>query len=436
MNGMGAIEKQNDLVTIVVPAYNAEDFLRENIEAILGQTYKNLEVIYVCDGCTDRTVEILESYQKDSRLKVIVQTQNQGAANSRNNGMEMAKGDWIIFWDADDLFEPDMIESMLRAAKETGSDIAGCYWECFDDKPLTKHVVNNVWRKMSSLNYPIIDVKRDSRYIMQISPKGPCTKLVHKSVYSKPEVYFQNIPNANDVYYSMMTVMNAEKIVFVDRVLLHYRSGNGRKTLTTQRMNHKAYVWEAYDKIYEYILSGENRDRFLKSFYNDVLDTALVYCKAITGERLVDDLVNKYMKKWNMTPEIEEQLHPVNRVAYRKMREGATCLELNEVHKLARLRFLENMYPSVCAIWGAGRYGEKLFESIKGTDIKFSHVYDSSCEKWGMHYHGYCIENFEEVQADHIIVTTPQYYDEIKEKIGNRAEHIYNMEYEIRKVPE
>ena len=103
-----------DLVTIVIPAYNAEQFIREGIESVLNQSYKNLEIICVCDGCTDSTAEILQEYaRKDSRMVVRIETVNHGAAESRNIGMGMANGEWIAFWDADDLCEYNAIEEMV-----------------------------------------------------------------------------------------------------------------------------------------------------------------------------------------------------------------------------------------------------------------------------------------------------------------------------------
>ena len=92
-----------DLVTIVIPAYNAEQFLRENVESIINQSYMNLEIIYVCDGCSDQTVEILQEYaKKDNRINIVVQREKHGAAFSRNVGMNKANGDWIIILDNDD----------------------------------------------------------------------------------------------------------------------------------------------------------------------------------------------------------------------------------------------------------------------------------------------------------------------------------------------
>lgn len=98
MNNNSKQVLRKGLVSIVVPVYNAEQFLRENVESIINQTYEQIEIIYVCDGCTDHTVEILCEYaKKDFRITVKVETENKGAAISRNIGMNMATGDWIIF---------------------------------------------------------------------------------------------------------------------------------------------------------------------------------------------------------------------------------------------------------------------------------------------------------------------------------------------------
>lgn len=204
------VSKCNDMVTIIVPAYNAGIFLEENIKSILGQTYKNIEVIYVCDGCTDNTVDILKQYTSDNRLKVCIQTENHGAAVSRNIGMNMAQGDWIIFLDADDLFEPNMIEEMVTTALKFDADMCCCYYDSFDMVPNKNSSVMNIYKKMICDEYPLINTNNELKHIMQLVDKGSCTKLIYKSIYKKEEVFFQDIPNSNDVYYSMVSaIINA-----------------------------------------------------------------------------------------------------------------------------------------------------------------------------------------------------------------------------------
>jgi len=425
-----------NLVTIVVPAYNAEAFLKENIESILGQTYKDLEVIYVCDGCTDRTVEILEEYKSDNRLSVVVQKENQGAAVARNIGIDMATGDWIIFLDADDLIEPNMIECMVHTALEMGADIVGCYWDIFDDVPDKNAEVRNEMRKKLCASYPIVDTQKEYRQIMQLVDKGPCTKLVHKSIYKKPEVHFQSIQSANDVYYSMVAVMNSHKIVYVDKVLWHYRTDKGRATLSTLRNQKKNYIWEACDKVYQYILSEEKNKRYLQSFCNDIFDNVCVYLKNPVYDVLVDDLQSKYFAKWQMANgEVEDKLSCFNCVIYRKLLANDRCLNHRDLIRLSKIEFVRRMSKIGCSIWGTGEQGQLLMDDIVKTDIKVQHVFDSSPTKWGTSFYGYVVENFEEVETDNILVTTSKYYAEIKKQLEGKAANVFDIDDEIRLIP-
>lgn len=432
MNRKEVIE---DLVTIVVPAYNAETFLRENIESILGQTYKNLEVIYVCDGCTDDTVKILEEYKTDKRLQIVVQEKNQGAAISRNIGMDMATGDWIIFFDADDVFESDMIEVMLCAAIENNADMVGCYWEYFDNVPLRECAVHNEMKKLMCTTYPMINTQKDAKQIMQVVDHSPCVKLVHKSIYKKQEVYFQDLPNTNDVYYSIVAGMNSKKIVFVDKVLLHYRSNRGRVTLSTYRREKRSYSLEAFDKIYEYIVSEGKNEKFLQSFYNAVIGNLLGFSVTPLSDYLVEQFMNKYLDKWGMrVGKIENKLSCVNKIVYRKLLNKERKIGGQEIYRCAKLELVKSVAEKGGSIWGTGQQGEELFKEIEGMNIRFRHVFDSNANKWGIEFHGYCIENFDEVKADYIIVTTSLYFDEIKARIGNRAEHVYNLHTDMWKI--
>ncbi|MDE6054175.1 MAG: glycosyltransferase family 2 protein, partial [Lachnospiraceae bacterium] len=262
----------NDLVTIVVPAYNAEPFLRENIESVIRQSYWNLEIIYVCDGCTDHTVKILQEYAgKDARIKVVVERENHGAAVSRNIGMDMASGEWIIFWDSDDIFHVQTIETMVKTAIRESADVVCCYWECFEDAPKGNAQIENAMRKLYCDTYPVVDTDKELYQIMQLIDNSPCTKLVHKSIYRKREIFFQDIPNANDVYYAMVIAINSHKIVYADKPFLYIRMNKNRSTISTDRDLKRSYILEAMDKIYEYIMSREDSALLLKSFYNNVI---------------------------------------------------------------------------------------------------------------------------------------------------------------------
>ena len=101
------------LVSVIMPSYNTAKFIKETIESVLAQTYKNWELIIVDDCSTDNTDEIVNAYLTDSRIKYIKNEKNSGAAVSRNRALREAAGRWIAFLDSDDLWAPEKLEKQL-----------------------------------------------------------------------------------------------------------------------------------------------------------------------------------------------------------------------------------------------------------------------------------------------------------------------------------
>ena len=107
------------LVSIVVPVYNAEKFLKDTIKTVTNQTYENWELLLVDDCSTDKSVKIIMEYQqKDKRIKLFLNSKNSGAAISRNKGIEESRGRYIAFLDADDLWEPKKLEKQVAFMQE------------------------------------------------------------------------------------------------------------------------------------------------------------------------------------------------------------------------------------------------------------------------------------------------------------------------------
>lgn len=114
------------LLSVIVPVYNVEKFINDCIDSILGQSYKNIELILVDDGSTDSSGEICDKYcSVDKRVKVIHQN-NKGCSAARNAGIANAKGNLIAFMDADDLIDQDMYEVLIKNLDMTNSDVSAC----------------------------------------------------------------------------------------------------------------------------------------------------------------------------------------------------------------------------------------------------------------------------------------------------------------------
>lgn len=126
------------MISVIVPIYNSEKYLKKCIDSIKNQTYKDLEIILVNDGSTDNSPKICDEYANiDKRIKVIHQ-ENGGQATARNAGLDASKGEYIAFVDSDDYIEKDMYEVMLSMIEVSHSDIAICgHKEVFEDESIS-----------------------------------------------------------------------------------------------------------------------------------------------------------------------------------------------------------------------------------------------------------------------------------------------------------
>lgn len=133
MNGIMA----DELVSIIVPSYNAEHFIERCVRSILKQTYTNIELLLINDGSTDKTLEkCIALEEKDDRVRVIDQV-NQGLSGARNTGIDAARGSYLLFIDADDLIEENAVEVLIATAKRTGASIVVSGVSMVDDSGVT-----------------------------------------------------------------------------------------------------------------------------------------------------------------------------------------------------------------------------------------------------------------------------------------------------------
>lgn len=123
----------NPLVSVIIPAYNAENTIESTMSSALSQTYSNIEVVVVNDGSIDNTENVLISkFENDSRVRVITQN-NQGVSVARNTGIEQSTGEYIVFLDSDDYLENDFVSKLVSLITSSNSDIAFCGYRSIDE---------------------------------------------------------------------------------------------------------------------------------------------------------------------------------------------------------------------------------------------------------------------------------------------------------------
>ena len=200
------------MVSVVVPIYKVEPYLRQCIDSILGQTYKNLQVLLIDDGSPDGCGEICDEYaQKDHRIEVF-HTGNNGLSAARNLGICKAKGDLISFIDADDWIEPRMIEVLHETLERTKADVSVCSFVkefpsssmfiCFDEKIYEGE--------------EILDALLDKKYNYSV-----WNRLYRRELFRG--VRFPEGKYYEDIFSALAILREAGKMVCISEPLYHYR---------------------------------------------------------------------------------------------------------------------------------------------------------------------------------------------------------------------
>lgn len=133
------------LLSVIIPVYNVEKYIRRTVDSILNQTYTNIELILVDDGSTDNSLDVCLSYKKDPRVQVFTK-ENGGQSTARNLGLDNCSGDYIAFMDSDDYIESTMYEKLIKLLEDTNSDITSCAVQRFyeDDERILETYSNEV----------------------------------------------------------------------------------------------------------------------------------------------------------------------------------------------------------------------------------------------------------------------------------------------------
>ena len=123
-------ERNGKTVSVIVPVYNGERYLKRCMDSLERQTWKNMEILWIDDGSVDGSGKICDDFGKTHENVRVIHTENKGVSSARNLGLEEAAGDYVTFVDADDCPAADMVEHLVRLLEETGCDVAGCgFWE-------------------------------------------------------------------------------------------------------------------------------------------------------------------------------------------------------------------------------------------------------------------------------------------------------------------
>ncbi len=220
------LDMEEEKISVIIPIYNVENYLRKCLDSVVNQTYKNLEILLVDDESSDSSGLIADEYaQKDSRIRVF-HNKNMGVSGARNYGLDHMKGDYVAFIDSDDYVDLTYFEKLYKALKDTASDMSVCgfdyIFENRDNKFKIKHLFPNRTRVLGK-EQALKNIFSYSRRTVSFTTAW--ANLAKKELYQGVRYPLRKI--VEDMYTTYKLYLNADKIAYYNESLYFYVQRTG-----------------------------------------------------------------------------------------------------------------------------------------------------------------------------------------------------------------
>lgn len=272
-------------ISIIVPVYNVEKYLKECVESILKQTYSNIEILLVDDGSKDSSPTICDEYAKKYSKVKVIHKENGGLSSARNAGLDNISKDttYVMFADSDDLLTPNACELMEKEITTKHADfVIGNYQNCTEDGVLWD---NPVFDKTKYTNFKL-DIKdyKKSFYIMNSSA---CNKIFRLSFIEKLNLRFVEGVPAEDAIFTTYCFIKSENVYYINDVMYVYRQRENASSISTN-CSYKYFtgISKAYKIIYTNFKDNDEIN-FYRCFYAKSM-TYMLY-KFIDSKLLTDE---------------------------------------------------------------------------------------------------------------------------------------------------
>lgn len=422
------------MISIIMPLYNAERFLRETLQSISNQTYKDYELICIDDASEDSTAVIVkEAQSKDDRIKLLRNEKREGAAFSRNRGIVFAQGDYLSFLDGDDIFEEEMLEKAYKCALENELDIVVFEYKHVNSEKIyqKQYVYRDECFKQKYCYKPF-----SMRFIKAeeccIWNNAPWNKLFRTRFIMDNKLEFQSLQSCNDVYFVEMAYLLADRIMHLNdnRVMVYARDHDTPTRISFDRdpmcaysacykimdeVNKRKLMDELYEHCYLenlfvllYALAKTKSEERREIFYNYLKNEGINKLKEIgNGYSLLNDRIKSYYEHF-ISESYESQWYKgENQVAY--------MISANE----DKIHDLFKKYHNIL-VWGAGNYGNSLIKKIAEMGLQVYGIVDANPKLKGKKIGEYTIFNKKDIDLkdiDLVIISARGAFLEVKQEL-------------------
>ena len=265
-------DTKSPLVSVVMPTYNAAEYLPETLAGLTKQTFSNFEVIFVDDGSQDGTVALLQDFAAKDGRAIVLQQEHQYAGAARNLGMRHARGKYFLFLDADDFFLPQMLEKSVEKAERTDSDI--CVFRANRINHETREISGMPWtmRIDKCPAEETFSIQTNAKQIFEFTTAAPWNKLYRSDFVREYGLTFQETRQSNDVAFVCTSLALASKISVINEDLLMYRFNN-QKFLQGTNDNQPECFFEARKELKRRLMLYGVYEQAKPAFLNFALDT-------------------------------------------------------------------------------------------------------------------------------------------------------------------
>lgn len=286
-------------ISVIIPIYNVEEYLEKCLNSVINQTYKNLEIILIDDGSTDKSGEICDKYAKKDKRIIVIHKENSGVADARNRGLKIATGEYFGFVDSDDYIELDMFETLYNLQEKNNADISiVSFYEIYNEKIISVRDSGKFteYTKTGALKELLMDRDIQS-YVWN--------KLFKRELFEGIE--FPTNKNYEDIAIMLLIFEKAEKTVLLQEPKYYYQRRDNSITGIKNYKTYKDKLDVAYNKFM--YLDGKYKELDLYNAYNYAINALNIYCITATYNvyklekdfeepcKLLVSLINKYGNK-------------------------------------------------------------------------------------------------------------------------------------------
>lgn len=332
-------------VSVIIPVYNVEKYLRQCLDSVINQTLSDIEIICVDDGSTDSSLAILEEYaNKDDRIKILKQ-QNQYAGVARNNGIKIANGEYIHFLDSDDWLDLDSYERLYNLMKEKECDFIKFKSYTYDNisnKIIDAYYTNIGYLKEEDFNN-YYDFLKNYEKLIKVSD-APWSGFYNTKFIKENNIYFDDLICANDVAFYYRCLTKANKIYISNQRHVYYRINNSSSLIGIRAYNYDCQL-KLYKNISSIVSSFDEtiRKKVLENMCNSIFYRYHMY---LENKELPDKTKLKIIKQLGGFKE-ELNYEPLNQTykkAYKYLKTNIFKYYLYSFNYLKSFKLLKNIF--------------------------------------------------------------------------------------------